>query len=96
MGTPRSDETHFLCPPRCAAGGKFANEHSLYGRFCREFRSDPLVDPLLHKTHFCVGHFDAKLAKFGFRGGSKRENDVNRSPTLKKWGPPLTGQPKKA
>ena len=66
------------------------------GRICREFRSDPLVDPLLHKTHFCVGHFDAKLAKFGLRGGSKRENDVNRSPTLKKWGPPLTGQPKKA
>ena len=90
--------------PRCAAGGNFANEaaggnfaneHSI-GRFCREFRSDPLVDPLLHKTHFCVGHFDAKLAKFGFRGGSKRENDVNRSPTLKKRGPPLTGQPKKA
>ena len=64
--------------------------------FCREFWSDPLVDPLLHETHFCVGHFDVKLAKFGFRGGSKRENDVDRSPTLKKWGPPLTGQPKKA
>ena len=51
---------------------------------------------VVHETHFCVGHFDAKLAKFGFRGGSKRENDVNRSPTLKKWGPRLTGQPKKA
>ena len=55
--------------------------------------STPPQDPLFD---FCVGHFDAKLAKFGFRGGSKRENDVNRSPTLKKWGPPLTGQPKKA
>ena len=95
MGTPRS-ESHFLCPYHGAPQAEILQMSTLLGRFCREFRSDPLVDPLLHKTHFCVGHFDAKLAKFGFRGGSKRENDVDRSPTLKKWGPPLTGQPKKA
>ena len=34
-----------------AAGGKFAKALSPCG-FCREVRSDPLVDPLLHTTHF--------------------------------------------
>ena len=95
MGTPRS-ESHFLCPYHGAPQAEILQVSTLYRSILQGISVGPLVDPLLHETHFCVGHFDVKLAKFGFRGGSKRENDVNRSPTLKKRGPPLTGQPKKA
>ena len=54
------------------------------------------MDPLLHKTHFALGILTQSLQNLGFEAAPKEENDVNRSPTLKKWGPPLTGQPKKA
>ena len=67
MGAPKKNSILLLvfeCADRCregrcphspllwlAAGGKFAKALSPCG-FCREVRSDPLVDPLLHTTHF--------------------------------------------
>ena len=61
---------------------------TLYRSILQGISVGPARGPTPPQDPLCVGHFDAKLAKFGFRGGSKRENDVNRSPTLKKWRPP--------